>query len=92
MNFMKYLIHGNILDRYKQDQLKNPESRTIKSFIEKCKKEEAKKATKSKSEIEDGKKRNKEDTIILNRFKNIMSVMHGIRVEMHRVKKFENLS
>ena len=46
----------------------------------------------SAKEIADGKKKNKEDTIILNRFKNIINVMHGIRVEMHRVKKFENLS
>lgn len=46
----------------------------------------------SRKEVEEKKKMNKEDTIILNRFKNILSIMHGIRVEMHRVKKFENLS
>lgn len=92
LNFMKYLIHGNILDRYKKDQLHNPESRTIKSFVDKMKKQEEKKQNLSAKEVAEGKKKNKEDTIILNRFKNIINVMHGIRVEMHRVKKFENLS
>jgi hypothetical protein len=92
LNFMKYLIHGNILDRYKKDQLHNPESRTIKSFVDKMKKQDAKKQQMSAKEVAEGKKKNKEDTIILNRFKNIIHVMHGIRVEMHRVKKFENLS
>ncbi len=38
------------------------------------------------------KKRNKEDTIILNRFRNILNVMHGIRVDLVRVKRFEDLS
>ena len=38
LTFMKYLIHGNILDRYKKDQLKNPESRTIKSYVARMKK------------------------------------------------------
>ena len=35
---------------------------------------------------------NNEDTIILNRFKNILQIMHGIRVEVNRVKKFDDLS
>jgi hypothetical protein len=56
------------------------------------KKQEEKKQNTSAKEVAEGKKKNKEDTIILNRFKNIINVMHGIRVEMHRVKKFENLS
>ena len=38
LTFMKYLIHGNIIDRYKKDQLKNPESRTIKSYVARMKK------------------------------------------------------
>jgi hypothetical protein len=59
LNFMKYLIHGNILDRYKKDQLHNPESRTIKSFVEKMKKQEEKKQNTSAKEVAEGKKKKK---------------------------------